>query len=149
MPHPVIDIATGAIHLNNGYSLCPDKSEEEVAAHLAIPVKQPQAWGGTHYHIGGIEAGTERFNINLTFIHRRLQFLNMYLILPEEWLQQFNTQRTGFGSSEKECAVVDRYEKWLTGQIGAQRKFSWGIVEVLFAKLPDGLGEPMIQLQYE
>jgi len=149
MSRPVIDITTGAIYLNDGYSICPAKSEEDITTHFGMPLEQPLAWGGAYYHISGIDAGVEQLNVNLTFIHRRLKSVSIYLILPEAWLQQFNSQRTGFGPSEKECAISDRYEEWLTGQTGTQRKFSWGTIEVLFAKLPDGMGTPMIQLQYE
>jgi|GEM_PF-3546260 len=150
MFHQVIDPATGAILLDDGYSLCTDKSEEEVAAHFGMPLKPEQEWGGAHYYfLESIAIGGWKLNMNLAFFHNQLKVISLYPIIPAELLRPLDAERKGFGPSEQEFAVLDIYENWLNEQIEKQRKFSWGSIEALFAPRPDGPGEPLIHLMYD
>lgn len=146
----VIDRATGALFLKDGYSVSPDQSEADLAAHFKLPLQPESEWGGAHYYF--IESAADecwKLNMNLAFFHHQLRFISLYPIIPAELLQLLDSERKGFGPSEKEYAMLEIYENWLTAQLEKERKFSWGSIEALFAPRPDGPGEPLIHLMYE
>jgi hypothetical protein len=145
----VIDPETGAILLDDGYSLCTDKSEADVAAHFGMALKPEQEWGGVHYSLESIAIGGWKLYMNLTFFHNKLQTISLYPIIPAELLRPLDAERKGFGPSEQEYAELDFYENWLNEQFQEQRKFDWGKIEALFAPRQDGPGEPLIHLVYK
>jgi hypothetical protein len=151
MKYQVIDKATGAIKLNSEFSLNSETREEEVAKHFGVPLqpKREREKGATHYFLSDVEIGDWKVNLSLSFYGGRLGSLFMHPKISAESFPNLNPKRTGYGPSELEYAELEIYENWLTEQLNEQRKFSWGSIEALFAKRPDGLGEPLIYLMYE
>ncbi len=149
MSHSIIDPATGTLFLDDGFVISPDKSEETLAAHFAGYFQSKQMDDRTNYFINQAAAAGWKLTLNLTFFDHRLKVVYIYPVIPEELLQPLDAERKGFGPSEKEVAVLDIYENWLTKQVGGQRTFSWGTIEALFTPRPDGPGEPLILLTYE
>ncbi|AEA44555.1 hypothetical protein [Fluviicola taffensis] len=148
--YPIIDKVSGAIKLNDGFSFGPDTLEEELAKHFNVPLqpKPEREKDATLYFLSDAEIGDWKVNLSLSFYRGRLGSLFMYPQISAELFPNLNPERTGYGPSELEYAVLDIYENWLTEQLNEQREFTWGVIEALFAKRPDGPGAPLISLVY-
>jgi hypothetical protein len=153
MFQPIIDTATGAIRLNDGFSWNPETREEELVKHFGVSMdEEPKRKQGSahyfYYFIKDVAIGDWKVNLNLSFYEYRLTIVSMYPQISADSFPHLNTNRTGYGPSEFEYAVLELCENWLTEQLKEQRKFDWGSIEAIFAKRPDGPGAPLIYLNY-
>jgi hypothetical protein len=151
MFQPIIDTATGAIRLNDGFSWNPETREEELVKHFGVPLqpKPEREKDSTYYSLSDIEIGDWKVNGSFFFYGGRLKTVFMYPQISAESFPELNPERTDYyDPSELEYAVLDIYENWLTEQVKEQRAFYWGAIDTLFAKRPDGPGEPLIRLAY-
>ena len=81
--------------------------------------------GYIHYTVRDIYIGESNFIFVTTFYHETINSVSFVFDYSP-------TDTWNDWSEEKELKRLDKYEKWLTQQIGTKRNYPWGVIGASF-----------------
>jgi hypothetical protein len=140
LTNKIIDRYKGEINISERFRISKFTTKEQLISFFGkenISINDMEN-GYTHYYIKNIDIGDSSFNFILIFNHEQLHSI----IFGFDYSPDDNWDNW---SQEKELKRLDKYNNWLTQQIGTKRKYPWGEIGAFFN--PKG-GSTSITLRY-
>lgn len=127
----VIDVATGDIRFDNGFTVGPTLSRDTFvdSPHFKDATIAFRSDPMCFWNLGTLRLGGERFSVTLQYIGSKLDTVTLAL----------TDGQSGTGGSEgQERQRKAAHDRWLASTLGEQRQFPWGMVWSSFALGPGG-----------
>lgn len=131
MPQSVIDKETGAFRLADEFAATKDAAYPEVLAFFNGQDVETDDYrnGWTIISVSDHFVQGHYFNITFRFEHALLKSID-FILSPTPYA--LSTDSWDNWSHDEEMDKKDRYDNWLTTQVGGARKFHWGTVSAWF-----------------
>lgn len=137
----IIGDQTGAINFQDGFIADSKTTEDALRSHFSLPESNSFS-GWKYYTLQNIKIGDLYFIITCNFLEKELKTISM-IFGEDEIIPSDKTSSEIPGANE--IKNLDKYEDWLTGQLGENRNFDWGKVEAMFHKRSGGA---MVYMEY-